>query len=144
MVTLKIKKLSNKAKIPRIATDGSACFDLSVVEDIMVVNGKLVRAHTGLAVEIPIGYCLEVYPRSGIASRGIIIPNAPAIIDADYRGEVKVALINVDKHVQHIRPGDRIAQLVICPVMKAQFVETELQETQRGSGGFGSTGIRAK
>ena len=142
MVILKIKKLSNKVKIPRVATDGSACFDLSVSEDIIVTNGRLVRAHTGLSVEIPEGYCLEIYPRSGIAGKGVIIPNSPAIIDSDYRGELIINLYGlfVNK-IMAFGFGSRIAQAKLVKLVPTDIkIVSHLSETNRGEGGFGSTG----
>lgn len=144
MIVLKIKKLNNKAKIPRIATDGSACFDLSVIEDIMIVRNKLVRAHTGISVEIPTGYCLEVYPRSGLAMKGIIIPNSPAIIDSDYRGELIINLYGLFvERIEAFGFGSRIAQAKLVKLVPTLIkVVSHLSETDRGSGGFGSTGIK--
>jgi dUTP pyrophosphatase len=144
MVTVKIKKLHNKAKIPRIATGGSACFDLSVCDDITVVNGNVTRAKTGIAVEIPEGYHVEVYPRSGLAGRGIIIPNSPGIIDSDYRGEVIVNLYGlfVNK-AEFFGRGSRIAQARLVKNEATNFkVVSKLSETDRGTGGFGSTGVK--
>lgn len=143
MVILKIKKLNNKVKIPRIATDGSACFDLSVSEDIIITNGRLVRAHTGLSVEIPEGYCLEIYPRSGIAGKGVIIPNSPAIIDSDYRGELIINLYGlfVNK-IMAFGVGSRIAQAKLVKLVPTSIkVVSHLSDTSRGEGGFGSTGV---
>lgn len=98
---------------------------------------------TGIRVAIPEGYEGQVRPRSGLALRqGLSIPNAPGTIDADYRGEVKVILINLGQEPILIRKGDRIAQLVICPIVRAELVVSEkLPETVRGDGGFGSTGV---
>ena len=98
---------------------------------------------TGLYVEIPPGYEIQVRPRSGLAfNRGITVLNAPGTIDADYRGELGVILINTSSESQTIEPGERIAQLVISPVYQIEWVEVdELGETERGSGGFGSTGV---
>lgn len=143
MVVLKISKLNNKAKIPRIATDGSACFDISISEDIMITRGRLVKAHTGIAVEIPTGYCLEIYPRSGIAGRGVIIPNAPAIVDSDYRGELMINLYGLFvERVEAFGFGARIAQAKLVKLVPTQIkVVSHLSETKRGSGGFGSTGV---
>ena len=142
MATIKIKKIHNKAKIPRIASDGAACFDLSVCEDIAVTNGNLVRAKTGLIFEIPPGYHVEIYPRSGIAGRGIIIPNSPGIIDSDYRGEIIVNLYGLFvNRIEMFGVGSRIAQgrLVRNETTKFQVV-SKLSDTKRGAGGFGSTG----
>jgi len=141
MIRIKIKKLHPKAKIPRVATGGSACFDLSVCEDIIVTPGRLVRAKTGLAFELPDGYFLQIVPRSGVASRGVIIPNSPATIDSDYRGEVIVNLYGLFCKLEVFGVGSRIAQARIVKVESVDFkVVSHLSETKRGSGGFGSTG----
>lgn len=144
MIVLKIKKLNNKAKIPNVATNGSACFDLSTVEDIMITKGKLVKAHTGISVEIPTGYCLEVYPRSGIAGRGVIIPNSPAIVDSDYRGELMINMYGLFvERVEVFGAGSRIAQAKLVKLVPTQIkVVSHLSETERGEGGFGSTGTK--
>ena len=142
MIVLKIKKLNNKAKIPKIATDGSACFDLSTCEDVLITKGKLVKIPIGLAVEIPTGYCLEIYPRSGVASKGVIIPNSPAIIDSDYRGEIVINMYGlfVDRIVS-FGIGSRVAQAKLVKLVPTTFkVVSHLSDTERGSGGFGSTG----
>lgn len=141
MVTIKIKKINSKAKIPRIATDGAACFDLAVCEEISISQGSLVRAKTGLMFEIPQGYHVEVYPRSGIAGRGIIIPNSPGIIDSDYRGEVVVTLYGLACKWEYFGIGSRIAQARLVRNEPTQIkVVSKLSDTERGSGGFGSTG----
>ncbi len=143
MIILKIKKLNKKAKIPTIATDGSACFDISTCEDVLITKGKLAKVHTGLSVEIPKGYCLEIYPRSGIAGKGVIIPNSPAIIDSDYRGELIINMYGlfVDRVVS-FGVGSRIAQAKIVKLVPTNIkVVSNLSETKRGDGGFGSTGM---
>lgn len=142
MVTLKVKKLDNKAKIPKLATEGSACFDLSTVEDITIVQGQLIRAHTGISVEVPKGYCMEILPRSGLALRGIVIPNSPGIVDSDYRGEVVVMLYGLFvNRIEMFSRGARIAQARLVEVEQVNIqVVGHLSDTDRGSGGFGSTG----
>lgn len=130
--------------LPRYMTDGSAgldlCADLSESLTIEPLGRALVP--TGLALAIPPGYEGQVRPRSGLALKhGLTIPNAPGTIDSDYRGELQVLLLNLGAAACTIRRGDRIAQLVICPVARAELVETtELSSTPRGAGGFGSTG----
>lgn len=106
--------------------------------------GDIALIPTGLSLAIPVGFEGQVRPRSGLASRhGVTVPNAPGTIDADYRGELKVALINLGRATHTIEPGARIAQLVIAPVSRATLHEVEeLSTTQRGEGGFGSTGSR--
>jgi dUTP pyrophosphatase len=144
MITLKLKKLNNKAKIPRFATEGSGCFDLSTCEDIAITNGQLVRVHTGLAAEVPQGYVLEIYPRSGLAGRGIIIPNSPGQVDSDYRGEIIVNLYGLFvKRIEAFGMGSRIAQAKLVKTVPTNIkVVSHLSETKRGEGGFGSTGTQ--
>lgn len=117
-----------------------------VVKPLKVAPMERVLVPTGLAMAIPLGYEGQVRPRSGLAARhGLTILNAPGTIDADYRGEVQVLLINLGHETFTIQRGDRIAQLVICPVTTAELVEvSELPSTERGNGGFGSTGVNAR
>ncbi len=130
--------------LPKYETDAAAGLDLRADLDAPLTLPALGRAAipTGFAVEIPVGFEGQVRPRSGLAlQHGITCLNAPGTIDADYRGEVKVILANVSNEPFTLNPGDRIAQLVIAPVAQAQLVEvSELSSTQRGAGGFGSTG----
>jgi dUTP diphosphatase len=143
MVELKIKMLDSILPMPRYQHEGDAGLDLPSRVDVTLEPGERATVPTGLAVAIPAGYAGFVLPRSGIAARhGIALVNSPGLIDAGYRGEVAVVLINTDKHeVFHIKRGDRIAQLVLQQVVEATTVEVEdLEETSRGSGGFGSTG----
>lgn len=141
---IKIKKLSENAKLPRFATEFSAGADLCACceTDIEIRAGETVLVHTGLAMEIPVGYAGMVFARSGLASkRGLAPANKVGVIDADYRGEVMVALHNHSSETQVISHGERIAQLVVIPFLAASFVEVEtLEDTVRGAGGFGSTG----
>lgn len=141
---IKIKKLSEKAILPTYGTEFSAGADLCACTDtdIAIEPGKTVLIHTGIAAEIPVGYAGMVFARSGLASkRGLAPANKVGVIDADYRGEIMVALFNQSSQTQIIMHGDRIAQLVILPFLAAEFVETDtLSETVRGAGGFGSTG----
>jgi dUTP pyrophosphatase len=125
-------------------SQGAAGMDLASAADgpISVEPGARVAVPTGIAFEIPLGFEGQVRPRSGLArSLGITILNAPGTIDSDYRGEVTVLLVNLGEKVHIILPGDRVAQLVISPVISAELEETpELGSTERGSGGFGHTG----
>ncbi len=143
---LQIAKLRKDAAIPEYMTAGAAGMDLhaAIDEPLTIVPGSWAAVGTGLAMRIPDGYEGQVRPRSGLAyRRGLTVLNAPGTIDSDYRGEVKVLLVNLSKEVTIIRSGDRIAQLVVAPVSRLQTVTVEsLEETARGSGGFGSTGIR--
>jgi dUTP pyrophosphatase len=128
--------------LPEYATAGAAGMDVVSAEDIKIPPGGRHAVATGLAVAIPHGYEVQVRPRSGLALKhGISVPNAPGTIDSDYRGELKVILINHGAKTFAILRGDRIAQLVVAPVTRATWVEVdELDETARGEGGFGSTG----
>jgi dUTP pyrophosphatase len=143
MVELKIKLLDADGMLPRYQHEGDAGLDLSSRVDVTLRPGERATVPTGIAVAIPRGYAGFVLPRSGLAARhGIALVNSPGLIDSGYRGEVAVVIINSDKHEAfHIKRGDRIAQLVIQQVVEATTIEVEdLDETSRGSGGFGSTG----
>ena len=128
--------------LPRYATDGAAGMDVLSAEDVTLAPGERHAVTSGLAVAIPPGYEIQVRPRSGLALKhGISVPNTPGTIDSDYRGELKVILINHGTEPFAIHRGDRIAQLVLAPVTLAEWDEVaELDETSRGAGGFGSTG----
>lgn len=128
--------------LPRYATAGAAGMDVVSAEDATIAPGGRHAVATGLAVAIPAGFEIQVRPRSGLALKhGISVPNAPGTIDSDYRGELKVILINLGREPFAIQRGDRVAQLVLAPVTRAGWVEVaELDETERGEGGFGSTG----
>lgn len=132
--------------LPAYETEHSAGMDLraEVSEPVVMEPGARALVPTGLFLEIPVGYEGQVRPRSGLAlKRGLTVLNAPGTIDADYRGEVGVVLINLSQEVQRIEPGERIAQLLFAPVTRGELVEVEeLDETARGSGGFGSTGVQ--
>ena len=131
--------------LPEPATPGSAGFDLAAaIESEQVLEpGQRLLVPTGFAIAVPEGYEAQVRPRSGIALRhGIVLPNAPGTIDSDYRGEVKVILMNAGTEPFRIQRGDRIAQLVLAPVTRVGWQEVDrLSPTQRGGGGFGHTGI---
>lgn len=128
--------------LPAYATDGAAGMDVLSAEDITLQPGERWPVATGLAVAIPHGYEIQVRPRSGLALKhGISVPNTPGTIDSDYRGELKVLMINHGPEVFPVRRGERIAQLVPAAVTRAGFDEVdELDATDRGHGGFGSTG----
>lgn len=131
--------------LPSYETDHAAGMDLraALTEAVTVAPGERMLIPTGIAIALPPGVEAQVRPRSGLAVRhGISMVNSPGTIDADYRGEIKIILINHGQHEFPIARGDRIAQLVIAPVLRADWVETDsLPETQRGAGGFGSTGV---
>ncbi len=141
---LKIKKLDERATIPTYGTEFSAGADLYNLKDcdITVEPHKTVLVKTGIALEIPEGYCGLIFARSGLATkRGLAPANKVGVIDADYRGEIMVSLHNHTDLPASVEGGERIAQLAIVPFLKAEFEETdELSETVRGVGGFGSTG----
>ena len=130
--------------LPTPATPGSAGFDLAaaVVGECVVEPGERLLVPTGFAIAVPEGYEAQVRPRSGLALRhGIVVPNAPGTIDSDYRGEVKVIVMNTGPEPFVIKRGDRIAQLVVAPVAHAEWLEVaSLDDTERGAGGFGHSG----
>ena len=139
-----IQKLDDRAVVPTYGSEFSAGADLYAIEDTVIEPGETVLVHTGLAMEIPEGYGGFIYARSGLASKkGLAPANKVGVIDADYRGEIMVALFNQSKESRTVSAGERIAQLVIAPFLKAEFEVTEsLSDTLRGSGGFGSTGTK--
>ena len=146
MTEILIKRLSKDVALPKYETEGSSGLDLAANTDkqIKIFPGKSEIISTGLAVAIPKNFEIQIRPRSGLAAKSqISVLNTPGTIDADYRGELKVILINLSDKVFVVEKGLRIAQMVLCPVVKATFKEvTELENTERGSGGFGSTGIK--
>lgn len=129
--------------VPEYASEAAAGMDLKANEALELAPMERRAVATGIRIAIPEGYEGQVRPRSGLALKhGISVPNAPGTIDADYRGEVKVILVNLGKEPFSIRKGDRIAQLVICPVQQVSLEVVEsLPETVRGEAGFGSTGV---
>ena len=146
MTEILIKRLSKNISLPKYETDGSSGMDLAAnIEDkIEIAPGKSAIIPTGLSVSIPKNFEIQIRPRSGLAAKNqISVLNTPGMIDADYRGELKVILINLSDKAFLIEKGLRIAQMVLCPVIKATLKEVDsLKETKRGSGGFGSTGIK--
>jgi dUTP pyrophosphatase len=141
---LRVSRTLPELPLPAYATPGSAGMDLAadVAEDLVIPPGGRATVPTGLAFAVPAGHEVQVRPRSGLASKaGVTVLNAPGTIDADYRGEVRVILVNLGDAPFTIRRGDRIAQAVVAPVVQVGVVEVAaLDETDRGSGGFGSTG----
>jgi len=141
-----VSRLRDDAVLPAYQSQAAAGMDLVAAVDtpLTIAPGGRAAVGTGLAFAIPLGYEGQVRPRSGLAiKRGLTVVNAPGTIDADYRGEVKVLLVNLGAEAIVIEPGMRVAQLVIAPVVQAQLVEAdELPATQRGAGGFGSTGTK--
>jgi len=146
-VEIKFKRLRkelNHIPLPSYATKGSAGLDIfaAIEKPISLLHGAIEIVPTNISVEIPNGYEIQVRPRSGLAAKhGIGILNSPGTIDSDYRGEIKIIIINFGKEEFVIHPAERIAQLVISKVYRAEFIEAkELNNTKRGEGGFGHTG----
>lgn len=142
-IRVPIKLLSEESEMPSYAYEGDAGLDLRASEQTMIHPGDRDLVGTGIAVAIPEGYAGFIQPRSGLAvNEGLTIINSPGLIDSKYRGEIKVALINLGYASVNIRKGDRIAQLVILPVPQVELVRVaDLDETVRGSKGFGSSGV---
>ena len=149
MTKLLVKRLSsaeNDNLLPSYATEHSSGLDLRTSKNLSLHPGEYKLVPTGIAIEIPEGFEGQVRPRSGLALKhGIGCLNSPGTIDSDYRGEVKVLLINHGKEVVHFEKGERIAQLIIAPYARATWEQVEtLEESTRGAGGFGSTGTKVK
>ena len=148
LVKVELKRLGHGEglPLPAYATQGAAGMDIVSAENVTLSPGERHPVATGLSVAIPLGYEIQVRPRSGLALKhGIAVPNTPGTIDSDYRGELKVILINHGTESFVIERGDRVAQLVLAPVVQAVWDEVEeLDSTGRGAGGFGSTGGHAK
>ena len=146
MTEILIKRLSKEVPLPKYETDGSSGLDIAAYIDknIVIKPGKSEIITTGLALAIPKNFEIQIRPRSGLASKNqISVLNTPGTIDADYRGELKVILINLGQKNFIVEKGLRNDQLVLCPIVKAKLKEVEtLDDTKRGSGGFGSTGIK--
>ena len=144
MTEILIKRLSREVPLPKYETDGSSGLDLAAFIDknIEIKPGQSEIIPTGLAVAIPNNFEIQIRPRSGLAAKKqITVLNTPGTIDADYRGELKVILINLSQKSFIVKRGLRIAQMVLCPIVKAKLKEVEtLEDTKRGSAGFGSTG----
>lgn len=140
---LKIVKLDPSAVLPTRATEGSAALDLCALSGDTLEPDDIVRFHTGIAIELPFNHCGLVLSRSGLATTtGIAVTNQPGLIDSDYRGEIMVSLHNISTRPYRVKPGQRIAQLLVVqvPLMQIEVVES-LSETARGTGGFGHSGI---
>ena len=146
MTEILIKRLSDKVVLPKYETEGSSGLDLAahINESIEIKPRTTAIIPTGLAVSIPKDFEIQIRPRSGLAAKNqISVLNTPGTIDADYRGELKVILINLGAKSFLVENGARIAQMVLCPVVKANLKEVKtLEDTERGSGGFGSTGTK--
>ena len=146
MTKILIKRLSKEVSLPKYETSGSSGMDLAayIEADINIDPGKNKIIPTGLALSIPKGFEVQIRPRSGLAAKQkVSVLNTPGTIDADYRGEIKVILINLGQKTFKVEKGLRIAQMVVCPIEKAQLKEVDdLTKTERGDGGFGSTGTK--
>tara|TARA_A100001011_G_C14073531_1_gene741345 strand:+ start:22 stop:462 length:441 start_codon:yes stop_codon:yes gene_type:complete len=146
MTKILIKRLSKQVSLPKYETSGSSGMDLAANIDtnINIDPGKSAIIPTGLALSIPKGFEVQIRPRSGLAAKQkISVLNTPGTIDADYRGEIKVILINLGHEPFRVEKGLRVAQMVVCPIVQAQLKEVDdLSETERGKGGFGSTGTK--
>ena len=146
MTKILIKRLSKEVPLPKYETSGSSGMDLAanINANIQISPGKTAIVPTGLALSIPKGFEVQIRPRSGLAAnQKISVLNTPGTIDADYRGEIKVILINLGQEPFKVEKGLRIAQMVVCPIVQAQLKEVDdLSETERGKGGFGSTGTK--
>ena len=145
-LSVKVKKLDSfKGQLPEYKSEGASGFDIHacIEKEILLKPNERVLIPTGLSFEIPLGFELQTRPRSGLAlKQGLTVLNSPGTIDSDYRGEIKVLILNTSQENVKIKDQDRVAQLVLCPVFKAKFIEwKELSNTQRGDGGFGSTGV---
>ena len=144
MVKILVKKYNKNIKLPSYKTAGSSGMDLvaNLKKKINIAPGKIAIVPTGIAVAIPKNYEIQIRPRSGLAANnGISVLNTPGTIDSDYRGEIKIILINLSEKKFFIKSGDRIAQMILSPVAKIKLKEVKnLSNTVRGKGGFGSTG----
>ena len=146
MTEILIKRLSKDINLPKYETEGSSGMDLAahIENSVQIEPGNTVIVPTGIAVSIPKNFEMQIRPRSGLAAKNkISVLNTPGTIDSDYRGEIKVILINLSEKTFIVEKGARIAQMVLCPIVKAQVKEVEsLGETLRSSSGFGSTGTK--
>ena len=144
MVKILVKKFNKNIKLPTYKTSGSSGMDLvaHIKSKINIKPGKIAIISTGIAIAIPINYEIQIRPRSGLAAKkGISVLNTPGTIDSDYRGEIKIILINSSKKSFVVKSGDRVAQMILSPVAKGKLKEIKiLPRTMRGKGGFGSTG----
>jgi len=144
MVKILVKKFDKNIKLPTYKTSGSSGMDLvAYTKNKITINpGKTAMIPTGIAVAIPKNYEIQIRPRSGLAAKkGISVLNTPGTVDADYRGEIKIILINLSKKLFMVKSGDRVAQMILCPIVKGNLKEVKkLPKTIRGKGGFGSTG----
>lgn len=143
-LTVNIKKLSKKAIIPKFSHEDDSGADVYSIDDVVINPGENALVHTGLAIELPENYECQVRSKSGLALKNsIFVLNSPGTIDNSYRGECNVILMNLGKEPYHVKVGQKIAQFVIKPIFRVDFNEvSEISDTERGTGGFGSTGIQ--
>lgn len=141
---IKVKKLTESAVLPTMGSAFAAGADLYADEALILLPGETRLVHTGLSMEIPEGYGGFIFARSGLATKhGLAPANKVGVVDADYRGEIMVALLNHSSETQTVEKGERVAQMVIMPFLAAEYIESDtLSDTQRGQGGFGSTGTK--
>ena len=142
-MTLQLKRIHPEATLPAYAHEGDAGMDVRSVEELEILPGARALVHTGLVMMLPPGWEAQVRPRSGLALKhGVTVLNTPGTIDAGYRGEVGVILANFGSEPFRVAKGDKVAQIVVAPVVRAGIVEAaEVDDTERGAGGFGSTGV---
>ena len=144
MVKILVKRFDKNIKLPTYKTPGSSGMDLVayIKNKITIKPGKTAMISTGIAIAIPKNYEIQIRPRSGLAAnKNISVLNTPGTIDSDYRGEIKIILINLSKKSFVVKSGDRVAQMILCPVVRGKLKEVKnLPKTVRGKGGFGSTG----
>lgn len=141
-IIIKFQKLHPQAQVPSYAHFGDAGADVYSVAEIQLAPMQRAAIPTGLAVEIPLGYELQVRPKSGLAIKyGIAVLNSPGTIDAGYRGEIQILVINLGSETYTFAKGQKVAQLVLKPVIQAEYLEEVLSNSDRGTGGFGSTGL---
>lgn len=139
-IRIKVSKVNDSANIPKYAHKGDSGFDLSSIEQVTISPGETKLISTGLSFQIPEGYEMQIRPRSGMSAKTKLrICNSPGTVDSNFRGEVKIIAENIGHRPIFIEKGDRIAQGVICPVYEAVFVEEDLEDTERGTNGFGSS-----
>jgi dUTP pyrophosphatase len=143
---VKILQLDKELSLPKYETDGSAGMDLYSTKNTWIIPGQISVISTGIAISLPKGYEAQIRPRSGLAAKhGITVVNAPGTIDSDYRGEIKIILTNLSRQQHQVLRGNRIAQMVINRVEQINWLPVEtgldLEQSERGSGGFGSTGL---
>ncbi len=142
-IQMKMTRLHPAAVLPKYAhgPDEDAGMDLCATENVLLAPGQPQLVPTGLAIELPPGYEAQIRPRSGLSLKhALTVPNSPATIDPGYRGEIKVIMLNLGKTTYQITAGDRIAQMIIAQYTPVEWVEGELSDSQRGAGGFGSSG----